>query len=126
MKTPARPFSLILPLMSILPLAAASSAGRITRYITNRASESVTVVLETGGAQNGQFKVEQTREKEIPAGARNVPITIPGKDLYRIDFTLVSKWHPDKILAKGDRINECRYFAVDDDLSVEMQNSPFN
>jgi hypothetical protein len=35
------------------------------------------------------------------------------------------KQHPDKTFQKGDRINRSKYFAIDDDMMVEMQNDPF-
>jgi len=126
MKIIPKSFLLILCMVSCLQLPAGHSMATVTKYFTNLSSKTITVILETAIAENGQYKVDKTIEKDLLPGARNVAITISGKELYQIDFTMVSKQHPDKIFKKGDRINRSKYFMIDDDMMVEMHNDPFN
>ena len=126
MKTIANSLLLFMSMVSCLQLAAGPSQGTITKYFTNFGSKTVTVILETAIAENGKYKVDKTVEKDLSPGAKNVAITIPGKELYQIEFTLITKQHPDKIFNEGNRINRSNYFMIDDDMMVEMQNSPFD
>jgi len=126
MKIIPKPFPLILSIVSWLPLSAGHSTATVTKYFTNLGSKTVTIILATAVAENGQYKINKTIEKDLQLGARNVAVTIPGKELYQMDFTMVSKQHPDKTFKKGDRINRSKYFMIDDDMMVEMQNDPFN
>lgn len=125
MTTPAKPMLLTLSMACCLPLAAARSADTVTKYFTNLASKPVTVIVQTATVENGQVKVEKTSEKDIAPGAKNVAISIPGKEIYKIAFTLDTKQHPNRTFTKGQRINSNRYFSIDDDMSVDMQNDPF-
>jgi hypothetical protein len=109
-----------------MQLAAGHATATVTKYFTNLGTKTITVILETAIAENGQYKVDKTVEKDLLPGARNVAVAISGKELYQINFTMVSKQHPDKTFKKGDRINRSKYFMVDDDMMVEMQNDPFN
>lgn len=126
MKIIPKPFLLTLSIVSCMQLAAGHATATVTKYFTNLGTKTITVILETAIAENGQYKVDKTVEKDLLPGARNVAVTISGKELYQINFTMVSKQHPDKTFKKGDRINRSKYFMVDDDMMVEMQNDPFN
>ncbi|GEM_PF-4306816 len=126
MKIIPKPFLLTLSIVSCMQLAAGHATATVTKYFTNLGTKTITVILETAIAENGQYKVDKTVEKDLLPGARNVAVAISGKELYQINFTMVSKQHPDKTFKKGDRINRSKYFMVDDDMMVEMQNDPFN
>ena len=126
MKIIPKPFLLTLSIVSCMQLAAGHATATVTKYFTNLGTKTITVILETAIAENGQYKVDKTVEKDLLPGARNVAVAISGKELYQINFTMVSKQHLDKTFKKGDRINRSKYFMVDDDMMVEMQNDPFN
>jgi hypothetical protein len=121
-----KPSLLILFLTGFLPLAAGHKESTVTKYFTNFGSNTVTVIVETSSADKGKNKVNSVEEKDILPGARNVAIVIHGKNLYQIEFDMVSKLHPDKTFGKGQGINRNKYFAIDDDMMVDMQNDPFN
>ena len=82
-------------------------------------------LIKTGTMVDGHIKIQNMQEKEILPGARNVAVTIPGKALYRIEFTMISKLHPEKDFQKGDLINQNNYFSIDDDMMVSMSREPF-
>ena len=126
MRSNAISFSLLFSVASCLPLAAGTKAGTVTKYFTNFGKNTVTVILETSVTENGQTKVKNTLEKDLAPGARNIAMTIPGQELYQIEFTLVSKQHPDKTFHMGQGINRNNYFAIDDDMMVDMQKDPFS
>jgi len=125
MITPAKPMLLTLSMVCCLPLAAARSADTVTKYFTNLGSKPVTVIVQTATVANGQVKIEKTSEKNLAPGAKNVAISIAGKEIYEIEFTKNTELHPDRIFTKGERINSNKYFSIDDDMSVDMQNDPF-
>jgi len=125
MKTIPKPYLLILGLVGCLPLAAAHNTNKITKYITNLGSNPIQVIVKTGITVNGQTKIQNIKEKEILPGAKNVAVTIPGKELYQIEFSMVSKLHPEKDFQKGDLINQNNYFLIDDDMMVSMTRTPF-
>lgn len=128
MRTTVRPIllGLGLALAGSLQLQAGTSADTVSKYFTNFGHNTVTVLVETAVPDNGAFKAGKTIEKDLAPGARNVAIAIPGREVYQIEFTMVEKGSPDKVYGIGQRINENKYFSVDDDMMVEMQNNPFN
>jgi hypothetical protein len=126
MKIISKPFLLLVSLGSFPSLNAGHTANTITKYFTNFGNKTVTVVVETSMTENGQLKADKTKERDIAPGARNIAIVIPGNDLYQIDFTVVSREHPDKVFSKGQGINKYKYFAIDNDMMVEMQKTPFS